>query len=224
MLYSSSDTSAPASPWGAGAVEDGAVDDGLSATLWDDAGELLPDASEEARVLVAVVPSQRDWEIVQREGWYRIPVRRAPARIGAEYLAFYHTKAGGALRWSVACYAPILRYRIVTRRELLPDEPDHPRADELYLKLELGQIMPLPRPIPSHCLRRVTFIHTTLVRLFAAEELNDLWVHDSRQQRLWRAARLRERPLPYLGWIRSRRAARWRRATRPGSPERRVTW
>ncbi|MFH1086202.1 MAG: hypothetical protein V1772_10625 [Chloroflexota bacterium] len=176
--------------------------------MWDDDNEWPAAAPGDARVLVVVVPSQRDWDLVQREGWYRIPARRAPARVGAEYLAFYHTKACGALRWSVACYAPILGYRLVARRELLPDEPDHPRANDLYIKIELGALTPLPRPIPSRTLRRLTFLHTTLSRLLQAEELNDLWVHDSPQQRLRRAARLGERALPYLPWSRARRAAR----------------
>lgn len=160
--------------------------------MWDDipepsdADESLPDAE---RVLVVIVAQSRDWELVRAEHWYRIPVTRAPKRIGAEYLAFYHTKRSGALHWQIAYYAPILRYRIVPRRELLPDEPNHPRADALYYKIELGPLEALPRPIPSQKLRRVTFIMTTLPRLLRANEINDLWEPRDARDHLWRALR-----------------------------------
>ena len=41
----------------------------------------------EDRVLVAYVPSPEDFDIVRREGWYRIPQRFAPKGLHAEYLA-----------------------------------------------------------------------------------------------------------------------------------------
>lgn len=166
--------------------------------MWDepfDVEALEHTADEEERVLVVVVPSARDWERIQREGWYRIPVQRAPPRIGARYLAFYHTSAcGEALRWRVAHYAPVRGYRIVSRRELLPDEPDHPRADQLYYRVQIGPLEALPRPIPSRSLRRITFIATTLAALLSAAEINDLWDRETARDRLWRALRARELP------------------------------
>lgn len=127
------------------------------------------------RVLVVVVTRWRDWELICTEHWYRIPVARAPKRLGADYLAFYHTKNFGELRWSIAYYAPVLAYRLVRRSELFPDEAGHPRANQLYYKVELGPLMALPRPIPSLRLRRITFIPTTLLRLLTAQEVRDLW-------------------------------------------------
>jgi hypothetical protein len=53
--------------------------------------ETRPGSAE--RVLVVVMNSRRDWEIVRAQGWYRIPVKRAPRRVGADYLAFYFTGA-----------------------------------------------------------------------------------------------------------------------------------
>jgi hypothetical protein len=148
----------------------------------------------DGRVLVAVVPTARDWERIQHEGWYRIPLARAPQRLGAEYLAFYHTKDGGELRWTISHYAAVRGFRLVRRRELVPDEPDHPRADDLYYRVELGALEPLPRPIPSLKLRRVTFIATTLRRLLSAHEINDLWEREAARDRLWRALQAREVP------------------------------
>jgi hypothetical protein len=148
----------------------------------------------DGRVLVAVVPTSRDWERIRQEGWYRIPLSRAPRRLGAEYLAFYHTKSGGALRWTISHYAMVRGFRLARRRELVPDEPDHPHADDLYYRVELGPLESLPHPIPSRKLRRVTFIATTLGRLLSAGEINELWEREAARDRLWRALQAREIP------------------------------
>jgi hypothetical protein len=164
--------------------------------MWDERfadGEMratIPFAQE--RVLVGIVPRLADWERVRQEHWYRIPVARAPRRIAAEYLAFYHPKVFKDLRWTITYYAPIEAYHIVPRRELLPDEADHPRGDDLYYKLEIGPLQALPAPIPSRNLRRVTFILTTLSRLYQAREINDLWLKEKANAPLDRAFRLRE--------------------------------
>jgi hypothetical protein len=138
-----------------------------------------------SRVLVAVMNNQRDFCIARDQGWYRIPYQRAPARVGADYLAFYHTKAFSEQRWAVCYYAPVRRYRVLSRRSLLPDEPSHPRADALYYKIEIGALRRLPRPIPSRRLRRITFIPTTLARLLEAQEINDLWCGGPEEEGLW---------------------------------------
>jgi len=167
--------------------------------MWDEAPETdeldspaHPD--DEERVLVVVVTRQRDWELVRNEHWYRIPMSRAPKRLGAEYLAFYHTKGFGELRWTIAYYAPIMTYRLVRRIELFPDEPAHPRASQLYYRVEIGPLVTLPRPIPSLRLRRIAFISTTLSRLLVAREVNDLWPRETARDQLWRALRAREIP------------------------------
>jgi len=139
------------------------------------------------RVLVAVMNDRRDFDIARHEGWYRIPLKRAPSRVGADYLAFYQTKAFGDEKWAIKYYASTRRYRLVTRAELLPEETDHPRAAEPYYKVEIGPLQCLPRPIPSRRLRRISFIPTTLERLLGAEEINDLWDRGSREDRLWEA-------------------------------------
>ena len=87
------------------------------------------------------------------------------------------------MRW----LAPVRGYRTAARRELIPAEPNHPRADERYHRIDLGTLEPLPRPIPSRRLRRITFIPTTLARLLEADEINDLWIKSSAQERLWAA-------------------------------------
>lgn len=150
--------------------------------------ELLTEPAAESPVLVVVVNHPADLARAREQGWYRIPLDRAPRRIAAEYLAFYQTAAFPPQeRWAVRWLAPVHGYRIASRRELIPEEPDHPRADCRYYQVKLGALEPLPRPIPSRRLRRITFIPTTLARLHTAEEINDLWIKSSAQERLWAA-------------------------------------
>ena len=146
-------------------------------------------ASERQRVLVAVMNNRRDFEIARQQHWYRIPVATAPSQVAAEYLAFYFTKAFGPEKWSVRYYAAVRRFRIVTRLDLLPDEPDHPRSTRRYYKIEIGELTPLPRAIPSRKLRRIAFIPTTLQRLLRASEINDLWETSPLKERLWQELR-----------------------------------
>jgi hypothetical protein len=151
--------------------------------------KLEPVADPDSPVLVAVLTSRRDFAIARDLGWYRIPLQRGPNRVGADYLAFYQTKAFAQEGWAINYYAPVRRFRIARRVELLPAEADHPRAHQQYYKVEIGPLQRLPQPIPSRHLRRITFIPTTLGRLLSAREINDLWWRDDRQERLWRALR-----------------------------------
>jgi hypothetical protein len=129
------------------------------------------------RVLVAIMNDRRDFEIACDEGWYRIPQKHAPqSTTEAVVLAFYFTKAFGDEKWAIHWYAPVRGHELVRRRDLLPDQAGHPRADERYYKLQLGPLMKLEQPIPSLRWRRVTFIESSWDRLTAAEEINDLYI------------------------------------------------
>jgi hypothetical protein len=129
----------------------------------------------EDRVLVAVINRPHDFEIARDLGWYRVPESRASRGAFFEYVAFYFTSAFGDLGWAIHYYARRLGHELVTRRELLPDEPDHPHAAEPYYKLQIGPLMRREPPIVSLRWRRVTFIHTTWDRFEAAAEINDLF-------------------------------------------------
>lgn len=146
----------------------------------------LPD--DDARVLVAVISRPRDLALAREQGWYRVPLAHLPRRLAADYLAFYQTGAfgdeGRAVRW----YAPILRLRLVTRLELLPDEPAHPRAAARYYKFELGPLEALPLPVPAARLRRVVFIATSFGQLRRATDVRQLWrppEHEDHGDDLW---------------------------------------
>lgn len=160
---------------------------------------LYPDAEARRRtVLVAVVNNMDDLRRAASEGWYRIPQRTAPRRIGADYLAFYQTGAfkGNDEAQTVSYYAPTRRYRLLTRRELLPAEADHPRANDYYFRIDIGPLQRLERPISAAKFHRVTFIHTTLDCLFTAQDVNELFLKEDPFETLWHALREHQlRPL-----------------------------
>ncbi len=130
----------------------------------------------EDAVLVAYLPKPKDFAFILNEGWYRIPQKHAPKGLFAEYIAFYFGQNFGDEKWAIHYYAPRLGHELVMRRELLPKEVNHPRADELYYKVQLGELQRLAQPIVSLRWRRITFVHTTWDRFQDATEVNDLFV------------------------------------------------
>ncbi len=128
----------------------------------------------EDRVLVVYVPSPRDFAIIRTEGWYRIPVARAPKGLLAEAYAFYFGSQFGARRWAIHAWAPRLGHELTRRVDLLPAEADHARAEGLYYRIQLGEIQWLARPIVSLRWRRLAFVHTTWDRFESATEIGDL--------------------------------------------------
>lgn len=139
-------------------------------------------------VLIVLLNRPRDLEIVESEHWYRVPARRAPAHaIHARYLAFYLTSAFGAGRWSIREYAPVRGHELVRRGDLFPLEADHPRADEPYLKFQLGPLIQLPRAIVSQRGRRILFVWTNGERFSRAVEIDDLLGKSAADDLLWDA-------------------------------------
>lgn len=130
----------------------------------------------EDRVLVAYVPRPSDFDLVRREGWYRIPQRSAPKGLHAEVIAFYFGAAFGEQKYAIHYYARNAGHELARRRDLLPDEADHPRAGEVYYKVQLGPLQQLAQPIVSLRWRRLTFVHTTWDRFQDATEINDLFI------------------------------------------------
>jgi very-short-patch-repair endonuclease len=140
-------------------------------------------------VLVAIMNNQLDFDTTLHQQWYRIPVRSASRRLKERWpprwLAFYQTKIFGAERWAINYYAPVRGIRVVARRELLPEDPSHPRADEPYHKIEIGPLQRLPQPIVSRRWRRIVFIPTTWEKSVGAAEINDLYDESPLEGRLW---------------------------------------
>ena len=150
---------------------------------------------ETALILVAILPSQRDFDIARLFGWYRIPLKSAPKVISVDYLAFYQTKAfGEAERWQITYVAEILGHELTRRKDLLRDEPDHPRAHEEYFKIQIGPLQRLENHVPASDWKRITFFYTTGEQFKTAQTINDLVIKaQDEREILWHS--LRERAL-----------------------------
>jgi hypothetical protein len=141
-------------------------------------------------VLVAILPAKRDLEIARVLGWYRIPVQNAPKTVDVDWIAFYLTSAFEDERWAVRYIAPVKGHELVKRKDLLCDEPGHQRADEPYIKIQLGRIFRLPEPITAQGWKRFTFLYTTGEKLQQARSLAELRVASATERALlWRAVR-----------------------------------
>jgi hypothetical protein len=148
-------------------------------------------------ILVCLLPAPRDLEIARLLGWYRIPLRTAPKVVAVDALAFYQPGSFGAHGGQIEYVARLRGHELTTRAELLRDEADHPRANEEYYKLQLGDLEKLPQPIVAEKWKRLTFLYTTGEYLLKARRLNDLVVQDDERALLWRSLRERAEQAQY---------------------------
>lgn len=143
-------------------------------------------------VLVAIVPNPKDIELARLLGWYRIPLKSAPKVIAVDYLAFYQTAAFEEQnRWQIQYISPVKGHELTTRSQLFRDEPEHPRANEEYFKIQIGDLVPLANPILADRWRRITFFYTTGYLLKKASSVRDLVVEGEEREILWKS--LKER-------------------------------
>lgn len=148
--------------------------------------------TENALILVAVMPMVKDLEIARLLGWYRIPLRMAPKIIDVDYIAFYQPGTFGIEhRWRVEHYARVLGHELTTRAEIIKDEPDHPRAKEEYYKVQIGPLTSLVAPILTAKWKRITFLYTLGSLFNRAVVIDDLVVRSDERLLLWQS--LRER-------------------------------
>jgi len=140
------------------------------------------------------MPSPKDMEIARLLGWYRVPFRFAPKVVRVDYLAFYQPSSFGKTHASrIEVYSGVKGVELTTRSILFSDEPNHPRANEEYYKIQLGPLHNLQKPILADKWKRITFLYTTGKKFSQADIINDLVIKDEERKILWRS--LRERAL-----------------------------
>jgi hypothetical protein len=135
------------------------------------------------------MPSPRDLEIARVLGWLRIPMRTAPKVVAVDYLAFNQPASFGDYKWQIEHVVPVYGHELVTRAELIRDEPNHPCAGEEYFKIQLGPLGHLPHRIQAGKWKRTTFLYTTGENLLKAKNINDLVVGTDGRRLLWQALR-----------------------------------
>jgi len=95
------------------------------------------------------------------------------------WLAFYSTKTFNENRWAIHYYAPIQGHELVTRRDLIPPEPDNPRGGNWHYALQLGPLEHKLPPIVSHGGGGSHIIVASGDRFMEALEINNLFEQES---------------------------------------------
>lgn len=140
--------------------------------------------------LVVLMNNQEDFNIAKQQGWYRIPVRNAPAIVkggNLKFIAFYFTKAFGKDKYSIKWFAEINAIEQVKRNDLFPNEAPNPKSKKHYYKLSFSAPKVLYRPVISVRPRRLLFVPTTSFKLLNAEEFNDIFDTSLLEEKVWKA-------------------------------------
>jgi len=128
------------------------------------------------RVLVGIINRRTDLHYLLQDLWYRVPQERMPHGVYVEYLAFF---LGGAAKGKkpsgIYYYAKRSGLELAYRYDLLPDEADHKRANDVYYQVQFDEIKPKDPPILNQTNRRFAFIHTTWDRFIKARIIPDLY-------------------------------------------------
>ncbi len=135
---------------------------------------MLPEDS----VLVGVINRKRDLVYARDQHWYRIPQERMARGVTADYIAFFLSRAFGERNGSIPYYAEKTGLELRYRRDLLPDEPDHRRADAVYYRVALGDFQVKNPPIRNDTKRTISFVYTTWDRFIHAQTIADLYSDD----------------------------------------------
>lgn len=125
-------------------------------------------------VLVGVLKTRRDQEILLKEHWYRIPVLHLPKQ-NFKYIAFYQPLGFGKQGKRIEYYARVSKISISKRVNLLPYESEHPRAMDDYKQFEFKKIKKLSKPIRNIIPRRISFGFTSLKTLLSARDILQLY-------------------------------------------------
>jgi very-short-patch-repair endonuclease len=146
----------------------------------------MPEPPKRGEALVAIMNDERDWGIVQEQGWYRIPIEKTPKRWPPKWLAFYQTKVFGEEAFAVNYFGRVKAIEGAVRRDLFPDEKPGPKSNREYHIVRIEGLERLPAPVISKRLRLIIFIPTTLRKLLTAGEINDLFDDSPLEDTLWK--------------------------------------
>jgi len=144
--------------------------------------------------LIALMNNKRDFGIAQEQRWYRIPVKtkQVPKSVinkSLRHIAFYHTKEFGQDAYCIRWYSEVKNISVVKRKELLPEIPNDPKANDEYYKIQFDELRSRTVPIISHRPRRILFIPTTLWHFQRAKEINEVFYESQLEEEFWKSLR-----------------------------------
>lgn len=140
-------------------------------------------------LFVGIVPRHDDFEILQTQKWYHLPVDKSKRyrrkRWPPVWIAFYYPGAIMEYPHQIIHYARIVSITEASRKELFPIDKYPHKAKRKYFKISFDKLETLPKPILSRRWRRINFIQTTYKKFINAVEINDLYDGSTLEDRLW---------------------------------------
>jgi len=144
--------------------------------------------SKSEELLVGIVNTQSDFELIQNQHWYRVPVEKVnknlKKRWPPKWIAFYYTNSIKDYSQMIVHFAKVSSIREATRQELFPEETEGYKSKRSYYKISFNKVEELPKPILSRRWRRIVFIQTTYKKFINAVEVNDLFDGSHLEDRL----------------------------------------
>lgn len=135
----------------------------------------MSDLFAEDRVLIGVVSRKRDVRLLLERQVYRIPVAAMTDGVQADVLGFFLSRAAASGASGIYYYAVLRGVELVRRRDLLPRESNHPRAEERYWLCQMARVREARPPILNPKQQRFAFIRTTWDRFADALTIADLY-------------------------------------------------
>ena len=130
--------------------------------------------TERSQVMVCVLKSHRDKDVLLKEKWYRIPLAHVPRR-RPKYLAFYQPAIFGKSGKRIELYGQVKCWRVKKRIDLLPKEVNHANSQEPYIQFILSKVSKLHHPLTNYKGLRVCFGFTSLSKLRRSPDLRRLF-------------------------------------------------
>lgn len=112
--------------------------------------------------------------------------------LDVDYLLFYQTgKFSGGHNSRIEYYCEVCGHELTMGKELIRNEPDHPRANEEYFKISLGPVTLLNRVFTAKNWKRVTCFYSFGYLVNQARINDDLVVKSDERDILWKTIRER---------------------------------
>ena len=142
--------------------------------------------SRRGEMLLGVFKYKYSLTILQEEGWYHIPVDRAPKSWPPKWMCFYQGKAFEKEAYRVEYYGELESYETVPYRELFPNRTESEKSNWPYYRVRPKELKQLPQTIPSSRPRRLSFVPTTWAKFESAEQINDLFDESPLEDLMWK--------------------------------------
>lgn len=145
--------------------------------------------NKKEELLVGIVNTKADFDIIHKQLFYRIPIDKADKllkkRWPPKWISFYYTNPIKEYPQMIIHYAKISLINAASRAVLFPFEAHNYKSKRNYYRISFKKIESLRKPILSRRWRRIVFIQTTYKKFIDAIEVNDLFDGSTLEDRLW---------------------------------------